>query len=126
MRRLPVDFRRVRQENREGVMRDAVRGLLDIFHAVEMRVVDTGKMNGRATTLDLFLLVEQHPDAHLLERWHHADRVVIAKYAVNGTVEPFTEPPDTGNRVGVGSKGLRSVIAGEHADVVALATQEIG
>ena len=38
-------------------MRDAVCGLLDIVHAVEMRIVDAGKMNGRAAALDLHLLV---------------------------------------------------------------------
>ena len=59
MRRLPVDLRRVRQQNREGVMRDAVCGLLDIVHAIEMRVVDAGKMNGWAAALDLHLLVER-------------------------------------------------------------------
>ena len=52
MRRLPIDFGRMRQENREGVVRDALRRLLDIIHAVEMRVVDASKMNGRASALD--------------------------------------------------------------------------
>ena len=85
-------------------MRDALRGLLDIVHAVEMRVVDAGKMNGRAAALDPLLLIEQHLDAHLLERWHHADRVVIAEHAIDGTVEVFAQPPDAGDRLGVGPK----------------------
>jgi hypothetical protein len=41
------------------IEKDAVCGLLDIVHAIEMRVVDAGKMNGWAAALDLHLLVEQ-------------------------------------------------------------------
>src|SRR4029079_14625073 len=107
-------------------MRDVVRGLLDIVHAVEMRIVDAGKMNGRAAPLDPLMFVEQHPDAHLLERRHHADRVVIAEYAIDGTVELLVERADAGTRVGIGSKGLCPVIAGENADIVALPAQQLG
>ena len=126
MRRLPVDFGRMRQENREGVVRDALRRLLDIIHAVEMRVVDASKMNGRASALDLLLFIEQHLDSHLFERGHHADRVVIAEHAIDWTVEVFAEPPDTGDRLGVRTKGLAPIIAGEHADVVARRAQQLG
>ena len=84
-------------------MRDAVGSLLDIVHAVEMRVVDAGKMNDRAGAIDPLLLVE-HPDAHLLERGHHADRVVIAEHAIDGAVEVFAEPPDAGDRSAYGPK----------------------
>ena len=94
-------------------MRDAVCGLLDIVHAIEMRVVDAGKMNGCAAALDLHLLVEQHPDAHLLERWHHADRVVIAEHAIDRAVEVLAETADAGDRLGVRAECLSPVIAGK-------------
>jgi len=50
--------------------------------------------------LDLHLLVEQHPDAHLLERRHHADRVVIAEHAIDRAGEVPPETADAGDRLG--------------------------
>jgi len=74
MRRQPEDLRRMGQENRELVVRNSLCGLLDIVHAIEVGVVDAGKMNAGAPALDRFGLVQQHTDAHLLEQRHHANR----------------------------------------------------
>src|SRR4029077_6630035 len=45
VRGLPVDLRRVRQEDRELAVRNPFGGLLDIVHAIVMGVVDAGEVN---------------------------------------------------------------------------------
>ncbi|MGB3022563.1 MAG: hypothetical protein WBB50_10630, partial [Methyloceanibacter sp.] len=60
MCRLPVDFRCVREQDRERAGRNLARRLLDAVRAVEMRIVDAGEMNAIVPALDRLLLVEQH------------------------------------------------------------------
>ena len=45
MRSLPVNFRRVRQENSESVLWDLLRGLFDVVDPIIMRVVDAGQVD---------------------------------------------------------------------------------
>ena len=53
-------------------------------------------------------------------------QIVIAEHAVDRAVEVLAETADAGDRLGVRAKGLAPVIAGEHADVVALSAQQRG
>ncbi len=48
---LPVNFRRVRDQNRKRFVRDIGDRLLDIVDAIEMGIVNTGKVNLRGATL---------------------------------------------------------------------------
>src|SRR5262249_54932740 len=77
--RLAKDLRRMREQDGKVIARNAGGGLADVVHAIEVRVVDAGKMNALSPALDRHAFVEQHADAHVLERRHHADRVVIAQ-----------------------------------------------
>jgi hypothetical protein len=76
--------------------------------------------------LDPLPLVEKHPDAHLFQRRHHANRVVIAEHAVDRPFEALAEARDAAERIGVRSKSQRPVIAGKDADIVTRATREFG
>jgi hypothetical protein len=83
-------------------------------------------MNAGAPALDRFRLVQQHPDAHLLERRHHANRIVLAEYAEDGSFKALMEARHAGKRIRIGSKCLRPLVSGQHADVVAGAAHEFG
>ena len=50
-----------------------------------MRIIDASQMNVRVAALNHHALVEQHVDAHSLQSWHHADRVVVAQHAIDRT-----------------------------------------
>ena len=47
--------------------------LLDVVGMEEMRIVDPGEMDALVLPRDGHGFVQEHPDAHLLERGHHAD-----------------------------------------------------
>ena len=126
MRRLPVDFRRMGQEDRKLVMRNPFGGLLDIVHAIEVGIVDAGKVKARAAAFDGLRFVEQHSDAHLFQRRYHANRVVIAENAVDRTLEVPAQAFNAGERIGIGSECLRPIVAGKHADIVADAPHQLG
>ena len=126
MRRLPVDLRGVRQEDRELVVRNPFGGLLDVVHAIEVGVVDASEVKSGAPALDRLPLVEQHPDAHLFQCRHHANRVVIAEHAVDRSFEFLAKARDAGERIGVRPERLRPIIAGKHADIVIGAARELG
>ncbi len=67
MRCLLVDLRRVGQENRKFVWWNVGRRLLYIVGTVEMRVVETRKVDARIVAFDSDAFIEQHSDTHLLE-----------------------------------------------------------
>jgi hypothetical protein len=46
-------------------------------------IVDTCQIDGFAGARDRHAFIEQHPDSHVLKTRNHADRVVIAKDAVD-------------------------------------------
>jgi hypothetical protein len=72
MRRLAEDFRGVRDEDRERIVRNPRSRLLDIVHAIEMGIVDAREMDLRAAALDGRALIDQHPDCtsrRIVETW---------------------------------------------------------
>src|SRR5215831_12423601 len=74
VRSLPVNLGRVRDQDRELVMRDSRGRLLDIVDAIEVSIVDAGEVDAVASALDGNGLVEKDLDSHLLEARHHQDR----------------------------------------------------
>ena len=84
---LPVNLRRVRDENRKRFVRDIGGSLLDIVDAVEMGIVNARKVDVRAAARDRLAFVEENLDAHVLEPGNEADRIVIAEDAVDRPLE---------------------------------------
>ena len=64
-------------------MRDLRRSLLNIVNPVVVSVVDAAQMNALVATHNRLGLVEQHSYADLLHSRNHADRIVIAQYAID-------------------------------------------
>ena len=115
---LAIDFRRVRNENREFVRRHARGCLLDIVHAVEVSIVDAGDVNPLVAALDRHGLVEQNLDAHVFESWHHQNRIVIAEHCVNRALERSADLGHPSKCRLVGAVSLATIISGQHAQVV--------
>lgn len=59
-----------------------------------------------------------HPDAHVLQRGEHANRIVIAEDAVEGTLQRGAQASHAVDGGVVRPPGLRSVVASQKTDVV--------
>ncbi len=126
MRSLPIDLRRVRQQDRERIRRDVDRGFLDVVDSVEMGIVDTGEMDVLAAVPDRLALIEQHPDSHRLEVRHHTDAVMVAQHAIDRSAQRRAQSPDAVHGGFDRPERGRPVIAGQHAQVVAKFGQDRG
>ena len=78
VRRLTVNFRRMRKQDGKFVVRDFGRRVLDIVGPVVVCVIDAGEMDALTVKGDSLGLVEQHPYSHLFQTGNHTDRVMIA------------------------------------------------
>ena len=67
----------VGQQNRKGIGGNRGGRFFDIIDPIEVRVVDTGQVDGLATPRDWLALIEQYANSHVLETGDHANRVVI-------------------------------------------------
>src|SRR6516162_10820555 len=85
--RLPIDLRRVRQQDRELLAWYSGNGLFNVVRTIEMRVIDADKMHALLLALDCFAFIEQHSDPHPLQTGNHANRIVISQYAVGRLLE---------------------------------------
>ena len=95
-----------------------MRRLVQVVHAVIMRVINAGEMNRRAMALDAHRFVEQHANAEILHARHHADGVVVAEHGVHLPLEMRAQLREAIERRLVGAAGAVAVVAGEHAQVV--------
>ena len=77
-------LRGVGQQDGGGVLGDGTRRLLQVVHAVVVRVVDAGQVDDVAAPLQRRRLVQQHADLQRLQLRHHLDEVVVAENAVTG------------------------------------------
>ena len=89
VRRLPVDFRSVREQDRNATMRDLRRRFFDVVGPVEMRVVDPREINRSRPALDGDAFVEQHADAERLQVGNHGDRIVVAEHRIDIAAQRF-------------------------------------
>jgi len=125
MRRLPVDLGRMRQQDRKFAAGKARRGLFDVVGAVVVSIVDPDQMDVLVTAFEGFGLVEQHADAHLLERGDHADRVVVAQHAVNRPSDMLAHPCHTRDGRVVRPEGFPAIVAGQHAKIIGQVRQQL-
>src|SRR6478672_1631143 len=107
---LPIHFRRVRDQNRKLFVGYRGSRLLDVFHSVEMGIVDTAEMEALAAALNNVALVEQQPYSHRLQSRHHANRVVIAEHTVDLALEAGNHARHSGERCVIRTPGLASVV----------------
>ena len=126
MGRLAIDFRRMRQQDRKRAMRDLRRRLFDVVDTVIVRVVDAGKVQDLAVAQHRLGLVDQHADAHFLERRRHPDRIVVAEDRVDRTGNALADARHARDRRLAGPKGLAAVVSGQHAQIVAELRQQFG
>src|SRR5262245_64841755 len=56
-----------------------------------MRIVDTGQIDLTVIASKRYALIEEHPDAHLFERGHHVNTVVVAKYSIQRLFQPGSQ-----------------------------------
>src|SRR5262245_18121397 len=71
------------------------------------------------------VLIEQHLYPHRLQSRHHANRVVIAKYAVDWCYKAGNYARDPGERCVVRTAGFASVVPRENAEVIACLPGEL-
>src|SRR5579883_4817 len=115
---LPVYLRRVGKKNGEVLVRNRVRGFLDIVHSVKMRVVDPRQMNLLAAAFDGGAFVEQHSYPHAFKARDHPDRVVVAQDAINRPFQGRPQPRHSGKARFESAESLPPVVAGEDAKVI--------
>jgi hypothetical protein len=118
VRRLPVDFRRMRKQNGKLIMRDSGRCILDIVSPVVMSIVDASEMKTLTVKSDRLRFVKQHPYTHLFQSRDHTDRIVIPQHAIYRLPETGANQGHTIERCVKGAKGLPPVVARENADVI--------
>src|SRR4249919_1653856 len=92
--------------------KDRYRGSrhLDVIHSVEMGIVDAAEVEAFAAALNNGALVKQHPYSHRLQSRHHANRVVIAEYAVDWTLEGGAYARHSGERCVIRTAGPAPVV----------------
>src|ERR1019366_3748296 len=84
---LPIDLRRMREQNGDLAMRDSRGGLLDIVRSVVVGVVNSSQMDMLVATDNRFAFIEQHSNPHRFDFREHSDRVLIAEYSINRSME---------------------------------------
>src|SRR5215216_2263175 len=117
-RALSVYLRGMRQQNRKSLPRNLHRRLADVIGAVEVRVIDAGKIDGLTAALDRYTLVEQHSYTHGFHPWSHANGVMIAEDGINRRRQPSNQFADVFKALVERSIGFAAIIAGEHAKVI--------
>jgi hypothetical protein len=80
---LSINFRRVRDQNRKLAIGYRGGHFTDVLHSIEMGIVNSAKMEALPPALNNLALIEQHLYPHRLQSRHHANRIVIAEYAVD-------------------------------------------
>ncbi len=118
VRGLPVELRRVREEDRRLAVGHGIRGLLDVVDAEEVAVVHPREMQHGAVALQGHRLVQEQPDAHVLEGRDHAHAVVVAEDRVDRVGEVQAQPAHALDGGLHGAEGPGPVVAREHAEVV--------
>src|SRR5580704_4797459 len=84
---LPVDFRRMRKQNRDPFQWNGGGSLLDIVSAVVVGIVNPSQIDLLITADNRFGFIEQHSNPHCFNFRDHPDRVVIAENRVNRYLE---------------------------------------
>ncbi len=115
---MPVDLRGVGQQQGAGVRRYPGDRLVDVVDLVIVGVVDPDQVQQGPVPLYSHRLVEQYPDAHVLEPGDQADAVVIAEHGIDRTLQLGAD--DAHARQGRADRaiGLGPVVPGEHAQVI--------
>src|SRR4051794_37211020 len=118
MRRLPIDLRRMRHQDRTFAGWNLGGCLLDVVGTEIMRIVDPGDMDCLIAALNRHGFVDQHADSEPLQVDDRTDRVVIAESAVDRTLERRKHLRQPNEDVVGGIEFLVAVITGQHAEIV--------
>src|SRR6478752_8073279 len=81
---LAVDFRCMRQQDRECPVGNRRPRFFDIVHPEIMRIVDSSDEDLLIAASDRLTFILQHSYAHGLKSGQHLDSIVVAEYAKNG------------------------------------------
>src|SRR3954453_15116187 len=82
---LPIDFGRMREQNRKDMIGDIGSGPLDVINSIIMGVVDPGKIDVLLLLLNRRTFIEQHFYSHAFQTGNHADRIMITQNSVDRT-----------------------------------------
>ncbi len=95
--------------------------LVQVAGAEVVDIVDPRQRQFSARMVDADRFVQQHAHAQCLEGRYHADRVVVAQHGVHGVAQMRPQPRQRVDGRLPGLAGAPTVVAGEHAQVVAKA-----
>ncbi len=115
---VPVDLRRVSEQDGGGVGGDGFSRFLHVVGPVVVRIVDACQIDRLATACEGNGFVEQHPDAHVLDRDDHMQAVMVAEHGKNvlGQLSANATQPVDGRLDG--AHGLGAQITSDNGDVV--------
>ena len=123
---LPVDFRRVRKQDRNTLVWNVRSRLLDVVRTVEMRVVHPREIDGSGAGAYRDALVKEHANAKRFELRNHRDRIVVAEHSINVAAQRLTHVrEDLEARLEI-AVGAPAVITRQHAKIVGEIVREVG
>ena len=80
---LPLDFRSVREQDRDTTVWNISRRFFDVVCAVEMRVIDPREVDQGPPAVYGDAFVQQHAKAERLQVGNHGNRIVVAEHRVD-------------------------------------------